>query len=161
MAALLFRRPQTRSEAMGSRVRSPLADGESMLVERIPRPVLRDSFYYRRGLKRSPLKRVGKAHKAELAKYNASAKAFFAEPGNDVCHICVKLREDGDDILLRPAAERHHRFGRIGRLLNWRPGWMPSCRGHRTWPHDHPSRARQLGILCEAKDWNVFPAGAK
>lgn len=144
---------------MGSRICSPLADGDSMLLEeRVSRPKLLTAFDYRRRLKRSPIKRESKSHKAELAKYNASAKTFFAEPGNDVCHICVKLREDGDDIVLRSATERHHIRGRIGRLLNWRPGWIPSCFPHREWPHQHPARARKLGLLCEAKDWNVFPS---
>lgn len=152
-----------RRESMG-RVISPLAPGAHMLDrERVSRPKLRHSpNYWHRlnrkiGLKRTPLKKESKGHKAELAKYNASAPAFFAEPGNDVCHICLRLREDGDDILLRPATERHHKFGRIGRLLNWRPGWIPSCRPHRSWPHEHPARARRLGLLCEAKDWCVFP----
>lgn len=108
-------------------------------------------------LKRVTLKKESKGHKAEIEKYNASAEAFFEEPGNDVCHICLILREDGDGIVLRAATERHHVRGRIGRLLNWRPGQMPSCRGHRSWPHDHPARARKLGILCDVKDWNVFP----
>lgn len=163
------------------RIASPLAEDENQF--RVSRPELPDSPHNRFGLKRnanwkrkllrlppqkrqkarqstlkrSPLKRESKGHKAEMVRYNASAPAFFAEEGNDVCHICLRLREDGDNILLRPSTERHHTRGRIGRLLNWRPGQMPSCRGHRTWPHDNPSRARKLGILCEAKDWNVYP----
>lgn len=108
-------------------------------------------------LKRTPLKRESKGRKAELRKYHLSASAFFAEPGNDVCHICLKLREDGDDIRLFPSTERHHFRGRIGRLLNWKPGWIPSCNHHRQWPHQNPVRARKLGLLAEAKDWNVYP----
>lgn len=173
------------------RIASPLAEGENLFQERIPKPErvpfgrrnglkrssLRDSWKRKllamppqkreearqKSLKRTPIKRrESKGRKAELQKYYASAPAFFAEPGNDVCLICVKLREDGDDIILRPATIRHHVRGRIGRLLNWRPGQIPSCKHHEPWPHAHPARARKLGLLSEAVDWNHFPdAGRK
>lgn len=150
---------------MGSRIASSLADGDSMLVkERVSRPKLRRPFHYRNGLKRSPLKRSrikreSKGHKAELAKYNESAASFFAE--NPDCLICIRLREDGENIILRKATERHHIRGRIGRLLNWRPGWIPSCFHHRLWPHNHPTRARKLGLLAPIHLWEVFPVNGR
>jgi hypothetical protein len=169
---------------MGSRIASPLQDEDHQLdLRRLSQDRINDqdnrnglkrnSCWKRRllrmprarreaarktSLKRSPLKREGKGHKAELAKYNASAPAFFAEPANEFCLICVKLREDGDDIPLRKATIRHHHRGRIGRLLNWRPGQIPSCTFHQLWPHEHPARARKLGLLCEPAMWNTFPA---
>lgn len=141
---------------MASRVANMAEDG---LAFSKPHPAPHDRKRTR--LKRSRIKRESKGHKAEMRRYNESASAFFAEPGNDVCHICLRLREDGDDILLQPATERHHLRGRIGRLLNWRPGQIPSCRNHRTWPHDHPARARALNLLCPAPQWNVFPSNGK
>jgi hypothetical protein len=155
---------------MASRVISSVPEGEHQLrtrgtpwiapfLERLPfkRKLLSVPPQKREKLKRTPLKRESKGHKAEMRKYNESAPAFFAEPGNDVCRICVVLREAGDNILLQPATERHHLRGRIGRLLNWRPGQIPSCYGHRSWPHDHPARARKLGLLCAPAQWNIFP----
>lgn len=146
------------------RIASVVPDGVAFFKSSEPphdrqraRGLKRNGILRRMFMKRTRIKRESKGHKAEMAKYNASAKAFFAEEGNDVCHICLRLREDGDNILLRKATERHHVRGRIGRLLNWRPGQLPSCRFHRTWPHDHPARARRLGLLCEAQDWNTFP----
>jgi hypothetical protein len=153
-----------------SRIRSPLADGDHQLRRKDgwrrkdcpKRKLLRAPRQKREAIRQTSFKpsplRESKGHRAEVGKYNASAAAFFAELGNDVCHICVKLREDGDNILLQPATERHHVRGRIGRLLNWRPGQIPSCRGHRSWPHDHPARARSLGLLCAPALWNVFPS---
>lgn len=166
---------------MGSRIRSSLLDGEHQFREQsdsgnephrwnglkrggsLKRKLLRLPARKReearqRTLTRSPLRRESKGRKAEVAKYNASAAAFFAEPGNDVCHICIVLRESGEDILLQKATERHHRQGRSGRLLNWRPGWIPCCRSHRLFPHEHPARARALGLLCAPQDWNRFPS---
>lgn len=143
---------------MGSRVRSPLADGESMLVERIPRPVLRDSFYYRRGLKRAPLKRESKSHKAELAKYRKLAAVFLAQPENSWCICCTVRREHGENIVRNPAVEIHHFAGRIGRLLCYVPYFRAFCNACRTWPHEHPSLARELNLLVPASLWNCFPA---
>lgn len=152
---------------MASRVASPLADGCAQFrEERVSRPKLLRSFNYRFGTKRQPLKRTAikresKGHKAEIAKYNASAASFFSEPGNSDCRICVRLREAGENIILRKATERHHFRGRTGRLLNWRPGWIPSCFHHRLWPHQHPTRARQLGLLAPAHLYDVFPDDGK
>lgn len=147
---------------MGSRILSPVPAGVSIPKVKFPQKIKRNGFW--KGfrlrqvpLKRVPIKRESKGRKAEVRKYNESAAAFFAEPGNDVCAVCVALREDGENILLQAATERHHVRGRIGRLLNWRPGQKPCCRGHRLWPHQHPTRARKLGLLCEPQDWNVFP----
>lgn len=139
---------------MASAIRSSVAEYESIPKQTFPKKP-------RKFLKRSPLKRESKGRKAELRKYYESAPAFFCEPGNRNCLICVKLREDGEDIILRKATERHHLRGRIGRLLNWRPGQIPCCLHHRTWPHDHPARARKLGLLCAAPDWNCFPDEGK
>lgn len=168
---------------MASRIRSSLLDGDHQLLPRhlssrfdndqdsrnglkrngrwrrklLRMPRARREAARKQSLKRSPLPRESKGRKAEVAKYNASAAAFFAEPGNDICLICIKLREDGDDILLQRATERHHTHGRIGRLLNYRPWQIPSCYRHRTWPHEHPARARRLGLLCAPALWNCFP----
>lgn len=150
----------TRSLERMGRIASPLDDGDSMLrPARIPNTERDSPRHNRNGLKRSRIKRESKGHKAEVAKYNASAAAFFAQ--NPDCLICIRLREAGDNIVLRKATERHHLRGRIGRLLNWRPGWIASCFHHRLWPHNHPTRARQLGLLAPAHLWEVFPDEGK
>lgn len=129
---LPFRNRKCHDSEMASQIARALPPGESFLKDksrpndgRLERALRLAGRKVRTwNLKRTPLKRESEGRKAELRKYHLSASAFFAEPGNDVCHICLKLREDGDDIRLFPSTERHHFRGRIGRLLNWKPGWI-------------------------------------
>jgi hypothetical protein len=45
-----------------------------------------------------------------------------------------------------PATQCHHRFGRIGRLLLWEPGWLPvSAAGHNE-INSRPAWAIKLGF---------------
>lgn len=138
---------------MGSQIRSPLPAGISFFKP--PRENDRERAV--RLLKRKRLKPASKGLKAELKKYDASAQEFFAQPENRLCLICLRLAGDGEKIEIQKATERHHIRGRIGRLLNWRPGQIPSCFLHRNWPHANPKRARKLGLLCAPQEWNVFP----
>jgi hypothetical protein len=50
--------------------------------------------------------------------------------------------------------ECHHKFGRLGPLLNWKPGWLGVSKlGHR-WIHQNIARARLHGWIAERGDWN-------
>lgn len=47
---------------------------------------------------------------------------------------------------LNRASEVHHRRKRGKYLLDKRT-WIPICREHHRWIHDHPNKARKLGVL--------------
>lgn len=105
-----------------------------------------------------PLKRQSKGLRAETAKYRKLSTTFLSDPANRLCICCFLRREKlGENILQRKATEVHHWAGRIGRLLCYVPFFKAFCFFCRTWPHEHPVIARQLGLISPPKDWNVFP----
>lgn len=107
--------------------------------------------------KRKPLKKISRSQRTRSRAYFALTAAFLERPENQHCQICVRRREAGEDILLHQATEVHHRRGRIGRLLTHEPEFVPSCFECRQWPHQHPRKARELGLLAPVAQWNVFP----
>jgi hypothetical protein len=57
--------------------------------------------------------------------------------------------------------EVHHVYGRVGRLLNWKPGWLGvSKEGHR-WVHANPEQARSLGFLGPVGTYNDYERARK
>lgn len=121
---------------------------------------LRDSYRYKKRtpLKRTPLRRVSKGLAAEQRKYRKIEAKFLAQPENKWCICCTIRREKlGENILRNQATEIHHWAGRIGRLLCYVPYFRAFCFRCRSWPHDHPKLARELGLLAPARLWNVFP----
>lgn len=50
----------------------------------------------------------------------------------------------------------HHRFGRRGRLLNWKPGWAMVDFDCHIWIDNHPEAARELGLLGPMGTFNDF-----
>lgn len=164
------------------RIASSLADGDSMLLPaRIPESEdVRRPFRLKRNanwkrkllrlppqkrqkarqstLKRSPLKRESKGLKAERAKYWKLSAVFLAQPENTWCICCTLRREKlGENILRNQSTEVHHFAGRIGRLLCYVPFFRAFCKPCRSWPHDHPSQARELNLLAPPALWNHFP----
>lgn len=97
---------------------------------------------------RKPIRKVSKAKARQLVEYKTVAHAFLAE--FPMCAICAVR-----GLSPAPAVEVHHMFGRIGALLCDRRGFVSSCRGCRLWPHENPREARALGVLGEARFWNV------
>jgi hypothetical protein len=71
---------------------------------------------------------------------------------NPHCAVCFHLK-----LKLVKATEVHHKRGRNGDLLCDTRYLASTCRGHREWPHEHPSEARAAGLLSSAADWNVVP----
>lgn len=107
--------------------------------------------------RRSPLKKIAKSRRRQMAEYFALSTAFLLKPENGLCAICTVRREHGENILVQIATEIHHFAGRIGRLLCYVPFFKPSCRGCRSWPHDNPEKARAWGLLASPARWNVMP----
>lgn len=149
---------------MGSRIRSPLPESDHQLLSRDLQSEPDSSCNYRQRpklsrphgalkrhvrLKRSPLKSASKGLKAEQLKYRKLSAAFLALPENKWCLCCIVRREGlGENIIRNQSSEVHHWAGRIGRLLCYVPFFRAFCNACRTWPHVHPSKAReQLNLL--------------
>lgn len=151
---------------MASRILSPVPAGVA-----IPKPIFRNGLirnlrhagtrfsWDRNGhLKRKkPIKKLSRALRSRLKVYFTLTTEFLLRPENALCLICQVRREHGENILIQPATEVHHFRGRRGRLLCWVPGFRPSCRGCRDFPHDNKKQARELGLLAPAVLYDVFP----
>ena len=148
---------------MASRVLSPVPAGVAIPRIKFPEKIKRNGFW--KGfrlrqvpLKRVPIKRESKGHKAEVRKYRKVSAEFLARPENAWCICCTLRRERlGENILRNQSVEIHHWAGRIGRLLCYVPYFRAFCNACRRWPHEHPSLARELNLLAPPKLWNHFP----
>jgi hypothetical protein len=99
---------------------------------------------------RAPLKKQSRATKKLYGKYyEIQAKFLELNPG---CAICLAR-----GLSSRPATEVHHIRGRSPKLLCDTLFFCPSCFQCRSWPHDNPRQAREVGILAEANDWKRSP----
>lgn len=101
---------------------------------------------------RKPLKKISKSRRNALSsKYNPARVEFLRQ--NPFCQICP-AKGTG-----RPnrATEVHHMRGRAGSLLWDSRFFCASCRECREWPHENTVLARQYGVLCEPREWNVVP----
>lgn len=136
--ALKRRTPLRRKRPIFARTKNP----KSRPIAFAPKP-------------RKPLRKVSKAKAKKLRDlYFPTRNKFLKE--NPHCAICV-IREI---IPPRRATEVHHIRGRAGSLLWDTRFFSSSCRACREWPHENATLARELGILAEAKDWNVVPREA-
>lgn len=109
-------------------------------------------IYGSKGLNKSKLRQHSKTREKEMRLYYKERKEWLSLPANAACRICLCL-----DRSPAPATEVHHQRGRIGRLLRDQRFWIPSCRGCREVPHENPAWAREVGLLAEVADWNVYP----
>lgn len=112
---------------------------------------------YQDGEGRIGMRRSSKSREKKMAQYYRVRSEFLANPENQQCAVCRILKALNEVPAIQRATEVHHMRGRIGRLLTWEPGFCPTCRDHREWPHQNPRRARDYGLLAEMRDWNVFP----
>jgi hypothetical protein len=109
--------------------------------------------------KRKPLKKQSQSLRAETLKYYAAFRAWVEKPENAQCAVCVVLYAAGEIDGINLTTERHHFRGRIRKLLNWEPGWIPCCRLHRTWMHlpENRARAEANGLISSATLFNTYP----
>lgn len=153
------------------------------------RPASRDDHYRHKARstvnrQAKPLAKVSKKHAKQLrtAYYPAQSK-FLKLPENRLCYLCLArslnaTRAEVRAIMLQPtyeanrlleaaratmtdASEVHHYAGRIGRLLDFAPFFIPECRGCREWPHVHLKAARELDLIAPRSAYDVFPAHAE
>lgn len=108
---------------------------------------------------RKPMKKMAKARRTEQQHYFASFPEWVSKPENSRCAVCIVLHAAGEQPHVDLTTERHHARGRHGKLLNWEPGWVGTCRFHRDWPHDPANRVRaeEHGIISTRTDWNTYP----
>ena len=59
-------------------------------------------------------------------------------------------------VVSRANRTNHHRYGKVGRLLNWKPGWSMVGIGCHCWITDHPQEARKMGLIGPEGTWNDF-----
>src|SRR5688572_137301 len=94
---------------------------------------------------RSTLRAESKKRASEKRLYFKESAIWLNEPAHRACGICLVLGETP-----KASTEVHHYRGRRGRLLRDQRFWIPSCRSHRSTPHDRPNWAREVGILSSA-----------
>lgn len=91
------------------------------------------------------MRRQSRKRASESREYSKLRKAFLI--AHPICQAC----ED------RPSVEIHHLRGRIGRLLNMTEFWMALDSQCHAWIGDHKAKARELGWLSSARDFNTVP----
>lgn len=96
--------------------------------------------------RQKPLKKLSRSHRHKLSQYYAVRDEFLRREENQVCEICTRRREAGENIPLQAATEVHHRSGR-GKMLCEVREFVASCYSCRLWPHENPKQARELGLL--------------
>lgn len=111
-------------------------------------------------MKRTPIKKQAKSRRREMSEYHNSFNAWVEKEENANCAACTLLFRAGEVNRIFPTTERHHSRGRHHKLLNWEPGWVPSCRMHREWLHAPENRARceAWGLISSRTEWNTYPS---
>ncbi len=116
---------------------------------------------------RKRIRRESLARAAETRRYAADARAFVAAAvaRGETCPVVAaiaELREGkkyGWPICAR-LNEVHHKFGRQGKLLIWKPGWIAvSKEGHR-FLHSNIKIAIKNGWIGQVGTWNNFEKAA-
>ncbi len=112
---------------------------------------------------RKPIRPASKRNASEKNIYRAEARQFVAEAiaRGALCPVVLAVKElreghkYGYDISAT-LSECHHKYGRVGRLLRWQPGWIAmSKQGHR-WCHQNVAEATRRGWFGPAGTWNDY-----
>jgi hypothetical protein len=93
-----------------------------------------------KGLKRTPLRRVSLQRKSELQAYYQARQGYLEK--NPWCEALI-----GEANCSIRAGEIHHLRGRENEKLNDEKYFLPICRNCHVWIHDHPNKAREMGLL--------------
>lgn len=92
----------------------------------------------------SQITKVSSRQKTRLSEYARAKKRWWRDGLKCEMGGCVNQAEK----------QPHHKFGRVGALLCDERGWIALCIFHHTWVHQHPTEARQLGLLAPLGQWN-------
>lgn len=92
--------------------------------------------------------------RSEIAQYTREAREFINNLLSSgslkvYCPVaaCVFLE-------LIQVSEVHHKFGRRGKLLLWKPGWIAISQRAHEWVHKNPEDARILKAYAPVGFWN-------
>lgn len=91
---------------------------------------------------RKPIRHASTKRAKELAQYRKCRELFLQV--NPFCQACWTSK----------ATDIHHRFGRVGKLLNYTPLWMGVCRQCHDWIGSNPTQARINGWVAPIGQWN-------
>jgi hypothetical protein len=104
---------------------------------------------------------VSKIRRSEMAEYRKEAQAFVREvvSRGETCPVVEAVEElkNGRRYGCPVSAklnEVHHKFGRCGKLLLWKPGWLCLSKAGHRWVHQNIEKARECGWICGRGDWN-------
>lgn len=114
-----------------------------------PKPVKKQRKPLRRSQK--PVRKRTSKRASEEARYRRRVKVWLSETYNQLCRACQLRRKTFIDW----SKECHHRNGKVGRLLNYEPFWIPVCSACHNWIHrENPEEAQRLSLLGNAGEWN-------
>jgi hypothetical protein len=98
------------------------------------------------------VKKVSTKRRKALSEYSRVRNAYLAalagKDGKIACKRCVRS-------IPVKAITVHHMRGRIGSLLCDTRHWTLLCMSCHNWVGDHPTEARDAGLLCEKGLWNT------
>ncbi len=98
---------------------------------------------------RSRLKVRSRSYASRMTVYRARVRIFLKS--HPFCAVFPKLA----------ATSCHHAYGRVGKLLLWKPGFRSvSFAGHR-WIEEHKNEARRRHLLGPVGSWNDYGKAVK
>jgi hypothetical protein len=107
---------------------------------KFPKPVKKKKI-------RKRIPRISVQRGVELARYSLLREMFLKRL--PFCYVCIRR-----DMKPKPSKDVHHLRGRAGSLFMDSTYWMPVCRTCHDWIGANPIKARAIGCLCQAGEWN-------
>lgn len=93
------------------------------------------------------MKKLSTKRNAQMRLYKKKKAEFLAS--NTTCFSC------GGFVHLEDR-ELHHFYGRVGRLLDWLPGFTMVCRVCHDTIHNFPGLAHDMKLIADGHAWNNF-----
>lgn len=104
---------------------------------------------------------VSKRRQKVTAEYSREARAAVSDANRRglKCPVVQAIAELRNGVRYGwPVSDRitevHHRFGRNGALLLWKPGWLLLSKAGHRWVHAHIAESRKHGWIAQPGDWN-------
>lgn len=97
-----------------------------------------------------PTPRISKARAAQRSQYLRQRKVYLRQHPDCEAHHLVSPGER-----VKRAVDIHHRNGTIGSLLCDERYWFGICRDCHSFCHTFVKRARELGLIAPAGQWNA------
>lgn len=101
---------------------------------------------------RKVIRRVSKSRASDMARYRKDVVPFLLLRSH--CFLCGRFVDPTE-------RTNHHKFGKVGRLLNWKPGWNMVHLDCHIWITNHTKEARELGLIGPEGTWNDYERAVK